>query len=261
MDKKKAYENQLKGKLGSKTLEQVKQQKKDTDGMLAVEEQKLTDDLKNTRLSPEEYMKQKNKEESLEQKKKQLEHEKIEHEANIKGARLDVEDQTRKEEGLEFLINDLNREQKRVKVYKLVRDKISDARKETLESVNDLLQTEIQRNFEIFTNGKYSRVRVDKGSMDFGIYSEEKDDWARPDELSGGVIDEFYLACRLALVRVIYGKTQPPLILDDPFTNFDEPRLTGTLEFLSKLSKEHQIIIFTLGRAYDSVADRVIELA
>jgi uncharacterized protein YhaN len=97
--------------------------------------------------------------------------------------------------------------------------------------------------------------------MDFGIYSEEKDDWVRPDELSGGVIDEFYLACRLALVRVIYGKTQPPLILDDPFTNFDEPRLAGTLEFLSKLSKEHQVIIFTLGKAYDSVADRVIELA
>jgi uncharacterized protein YhaN len=261
MDKKKAYQNQLKGKLGSKTLEQVKQQRQDIARMLAVEEQKLTDDLKNTRLSPEEYMRQEKKRESLEQEKKQLEHEKMEHEANIKGARLDVEDQTRREEELEFLKSDLNREQKRVKVYELARDKISDARKETLESATDLLQAEIQEKFKIFTNGKYGRVKADKGSMDFNIYSEEKGDWVRPDELSGGVIDEFYLACRVALVRLIYGEIQPPLILDDPFTNFDEPRLAGTLEFLSKLSKEHQIIIFTLGRAYDSVADRVIELA
>ena len=92
------------------------------------------------------------------------------------------------------------------------------------------------------------------------IYSEEKGDWARPEELSGGAVDEFYLACRFALVRLIYGEIRPPLVLDDPFVNFDELRLVRTLEFLSKLSKEHQIIIFTLREAYDSIADRVIEL-
>jgi len=96
--------------------------------------------------------------------------------------------------------------------------------------------------------------------MDFWIYSDEKGDWVRPEELSGGAIDEFYLACRLALVRLIYGETRPPLVLDDPFVNFDEPRVMQTLEFLSKLSKEYQIIIFTLRDTYDGMAGKVIEL-
>ena len=261
VEQKNAFQNQLVGKRGRQTLEQVEQQRQNTVRMLAVERERLTGDLKNTRLSPEEYVRHENEVKSLEYEKERLERGKMKCEVGIEGARFDVEDQTQREEELDSLRNDLNREQKRVKVYELVRDFVSEARTETLVSATDLLQAEIQRNFEIFTNDKYSRVRVDKGSMDFGIYSEEKGDWARPDELSGGVVDEFYLACRLALIRVIYGETQPPLILDDPFTNFDEPRLAGTLEFLSKLSKEHQIIIFTLGKAYDSVADRVIELA
>ena len=259
--KKNAFQNQLVGKQSRQTLEQIEQQRQNTVRMLAVEQERLTDDLKNTRLSPEEYVRHENEVKSLKYEKERLERGKMKCEVGIEEARFDVEDQTQSEEELNSLRNDLNHEQKRVKVYELARGFVSSARTETLVSATDLLQAEIQRNFEIFTGGKYNRVRVDKGSMDFGVYSEEKGDWARPEELSGGVIDEFYLACRLALIRVIYGETQPPLILDDPFTNFDEPRLAGTLEFLSKLSKEHQIIIFTLGRAYDSVADRVIELA
>ena len=143
---------------------------------------------------------------------------------------------------------------------KRTRDFVSRARAETLLSAADLLQAEIQKNFEIFTRGKYSRVKIGEESLDFSVYSDEKGDWVRPEELSGGTIDEFYLACRIALVRLIYGETRPPIVLDDPFVNFDEPRLIKTFEFLSKLSKEHQIIIFTLRGTYDGIADKIIEL-
>ena len=157
-------------------------------------------------------------------------------------------------------MNTLDREQRRLQVYELARNFLARARAETLLSTADLLQTEIQKNLEVFTRGKYSKVRVGEESMDFWIYSDEKSDWVRPEELSGGAIDEFYLACRLALVRLIYGKAKPPLVLDDPLVNFDEPRVMQTLEFLSKLSKEYQIIIFTLRDTYDSMAGKVIEL-
>jgi len=184
----------------------------------------------------------------------------MECEVSIEKARFDVEDQTRREEMLDALMNTLNRERRRLQVYELARDFVSKARTETLLSTTDLLQAEIQKNLEVFTRGKYSKVRVGEGSMEFWIYSDEKGDWVRPEELSGGVIDEFYLACRLALVRLIYGEIRPPLVLDDPFVNFDEPRVMQTLEFLSKLSKEYQIIIFTLRDTYDGMADKVIEL-
>jgi len=92
------------------------------------------------------------------------------------------------------------------------------------------------------------------------VFSEEKNDWARPEEFSGGAVDEFYLASRLALVRLIFGDVKPPLLLDDPFTNFDEPRLADTLISLKELSKEYQMIIFALRNDYNAVADHLIEL-
>jgi uncharacterized protein YhaN len=112
----------------------------------------------------------------------------------------------------------------------------------------------------IFTNGKYKQVRVNKEALEFWVYSEEKRDWAKPENLSGGVIDEFYLAFRLALAKLIFGDKKPPLILDDPFVNFDSVRLDNTLNFFKTLASEYQIIIFTLSNSYDKVADNIILL-
>ena len=257
---KEASQNQLLGKVGTQTLEQIEQQRRETARMLAEEREKLTDDLKSTKISAEEYVKLENKVESLRNEKARLQKRGMECEVGITKARYEPEDQIRTEEMLDALANALNRAQKRLWVYELTRDVVSRARSETLLSATDLLQAEIQKNFEVFTNGKYKKVRVGEGLTDFSIYSEEKGDWVRPEELSGGAIDEFYLACRLALVRLIYAERWLPLVLDDPFVHFDKPRLVQTLEFLKKLSKEHQIILFTLREAYDSVADRVIQL-
>jgi len=257
---KDAIQNQLLGKLGTQTLEQIEQRQRETARMLAVEQEKLTEDLRSTTLSPEEYVKLESKVESLRIRTDELQRRNMELEVSIKKARFDAEDQARREEILEALMNTLNRERRRLRVYELARDFVSRARAETLLSATDIVQAEIQKNLEIFTDGKYRRVKVDEGTLDFWIYSDEKNDWVKPEELSGGTIDEFYLACRLALVRLIYGETRPPLVLDDPFVNFDEPRLTQTLKILSKLSKEHQVIIFTLRGTYDNIADNVIEL-
>jgi len=252
--------NQLVGKLGARTLEDIEDERRKVARTLAEERERLTDDLESTRLSPEEYVKLEKKVEDLRGEKSLLGRREIQCQAGISSAKSDPEDQARLEESLKGLQNALEREQRRVRVYRLARDFVSSARSEVLVSANDALQAQIQKTFRVFTNDKYQKVMLGEGSMDFNIYSEEKEGWVRPDELSAGVIDEFYLACRLALVRLIYGETQPPLILDDPFANFDEPRLARTLDFLGKLSKEHQIIVFTLGDAYDGIADRMIHL-
>jgi uncharacterized protein YhaN len=134
------------------------------------------------------------------------------------------------------------------------------ARTEVLSSAEEALENEIQRYLAIFTNGKYRQVRVNKEALEFWVYSDEKGDWARPEELSGGAIDEFYLAFRLALTGLIFGDKKPPLILDDPFVNFDSFRLACTLNFFKTLASDYQIIIFTLSDLYDAVADNIILL-
>jgi DNA repair exonuclease SbcCD ATPase subunit len=260
LDKKNSAELQLKGMLGGKTVEGIEEQKLELARKLATEEARLTNDLKQTSLTPEEYVALERKVQDLEKRRTELERQKSRCEIIIEQARFNIEDQIRLEEELEGLHDSLKHEDKKVRVYGLASEFLSRARTDVLSSVEDALEKEIQKYLAIFTNGKYRQVRVNKEGLEFWVYSDEKGDWVRPQELSGGAIDEFYLAFRLALVKLIFGDKKPPLILDDPFVNFDSVRLTNTLNFFKTLASDYQIIIFTLGDSYDKVADNVVLL-
>jgi DNA repair exonuclease SbcCD ATPase subunit len=260
IEEKGSLEAQLKGMLRGKVIEDFQKQKREIARDLAVEEAKLTDDLKATALSLEEYIELEKRVRSLEVKEAELEKQERRCEVIIEQARFNIEDQIRLEEELKGLQEALKHEEKKVKVYGLAREFISKARTEILSSAGEALEKEIQRYLAIFTNDKYKQVKVDKGALEFWVYSDEKGDWAKPEELSGGVIDEFYLAFRVALAKLIFGDKKPPLILDDPFVNFDSVRLDKTLDFFKTLASDYQIIIFALGDSYDRVADNIILL-
>jgi DNA repair exonuclease SbcCD ATPase subunit len=253
-------EAQLKGMLGGKTVEDFQNQEQEIATDLAVEKAGLTDDLKATALSPEECIEKEREARSLEEEKARLEKKEIECETTIKNASSNIEDQIKLDEKLEGLREELKHEKKKVKSYELASKFIFLARSEVLSSTEEALGKEIQRYLAVFTNDKYKQVKVDKEALKFWVYSDEKGDWAEPKELSGGVIDEFYLAFRLALAGLIFGDKKPPLILDDPFVNFDSVRLANTLNFFKTLASDYQIIIFTLSDLYDNVADNIILL-
>ena len=260
LEEKRSFEAQLKGMLRGKMAEDFQKQKREIARGLAVEQAKLSEELKATALSPDEYIKLESKVEGLGKRQTELEGRKRHCQVIIEQARFNIEDQIKLEEELESLEEALKQEEKKVKVYGSAREFISRARTETLSSANEALEKEIQRYFAVFTNGKYKQVRISKEELKFWVYSDEKGDWAKPEDLSGGVIDEFYLAFRLALAELIFGDKKPPLILDDPFVNFDSVRLANTLNFLKTLASDYQIIIFTLGDLYDKVADNIIPL-
>jgi len=260
LKEKNSLEAQLKGMLRGKEVEDSQKQKREIAKDLAVKGAELTDDLKETRLSPEEYIELERKVQSLKAKQDELEDRKRDSVAVIRTAKFDTESQIKLEEELERLQEALKHEERKVRVYELARKFISQARTEILSSAEEDLEKEIQRYLAVFTNGKYKQVRVNKEALEFWVYSDEKGDWAKPEELSGGVIDEFYLAFRLALAELIFGDKKPPLILDDPFVNFDSVRLANTLNFFKTLASDYQIIIFTLSDLYDKVADNIILL-
>jgi len=261
LKEKSSLEAQLKGMLRGRTVEDLQKQKREIARDLAVEKAKLTEDLIETHLSPDEYIELERKLQSLEATRNELEDRRRDSMAVIKAAKRDAEEQVRLEEEVESLQEALKHEERKVKVYALAREFVSWARTETLSSTEEALEKEIQRYLTVFTNDKYKQVRrVNKGSLEFWVYSDEKGDWAKPEELSGGAIDEFYLAFRLALVELIFRDKKPPLILDDPFVNFDSVRLANTLNFFKTLASDYQIIIFTLSDLYDKVADNVILL-
>jgi len=253
-------ESQLKGMLGGRTVGDFQNQEQEIATDLAVEKAGLTDDLQATVLSPEECIEKEREVRSLEEEKAKLGKKEIECETTIKHASSNIEDQIKLEEKLEGLREQLKHEKRKVESYELASKFISMARTEILSSTEEALEKEIQRYLAIFTKDKYRQVRVDKEALEFWVYSGEKGDWAKPEELSGGVIDEFYLAFRLALAELIFGDKKPPLILDDPFVNFDSVRLANTLNFFKTLASDYQIIIFTLSDLYDKVADNIILL-
>ncbi|GMV91943.1 MAG: hypothetical protein AMXMBFR82_17210 [Candidatus Hydrogenedentota bacterium] len=97
------------------------------------------------------------------------------------------------------------------------------------------------------TGGAYSELRISRElRITIRIPQTERlnDDPER--RLSKGTVDQIYLALRLALVRTLSeGGESIPLLLDDPFANYDDARLHRALELLCRIGESHQVLLFT----------------
>lgn len=68
--------------------------------------------------------------------------------------------------------------------------------------------------------------------------------------LSTGTRDQLYLALRLAVCKVLLDKQDEsvPLILDDPFVNYDDQRVACGMKLLREIAHERQVILLTCRR-------------
>lgn len=83
--------------------------------------------------------------------------------------------------------------------------------------------------------------------------------------LSKGAVDQIYFALRLALVQSISDNGERiPMLLDDPFANYDDARLEHTMRMLARIGERTQILLFTcredVARAAEAVKAPVIVL-
>jgi DNA repair exonuclease SbcCD ATPase subunit len=272
LSSKRLCEEKLSIKLGERNMDEIKTERNRLKRDLEDEREKLTPDLVHTAISPEKYHQYTKELRELEEQTKRLENEETKCNIRLESGdyRNAAETLSSMEENRAYLEDKLGEARRKLRIYEITRNLISQARDETIASSADRLAEEVQKNFAIFTDGKYDDVRIeDKRTLTFSVYSKEKGGYIAPEkydnkpyreELSKGAIDEFYLACRLALVKLIYGDRKPPLILDDPFVNFDEARLARTLNFCRDMSRDYQFILFTLSDRYDSMVDKPIVL-
>jgi uncharacterized protein YhaN len=64
--------------------------------------------------------------------------------------------------------------------------------------------------------------------------------------LSKGATDQVYLALRMALIQTLSETGESiPMLLDDPFANYDDDRLERSIGLLRELAAKNQILIFT----------------
>jgi len=95
------------------------------------------------------------------------------------------------------------------------------------------------------TDGKYKRVMFDKNLTPCTERTGE--DISRDIlYLSGGTIDQVYLALRLAICDLTLPTEHAcPIILDDALVSFDDKRMGSALTLLKELAQKRQIILFT----------------
>ncbi|OPZ84107.1 MAG: DNA replication and repair protein RecF [Firmicutes bacterium ADurb.Bin419] len=124
---------------------------------------------------------------------------------------------------------------------------------EVLEEAN----AEIKRDFAPLLNSNTSKIISEITSSRYGELRVDENLIPRTTEpvtgdivpvsmLSGGTVDQMYLALRIALVQTIEKKSEKlPLIMDEVLAQYDDTRSLETLRMLKELSKDRQIILFT----------------
>lgn len=146
-------------------------------------------------------------------------------------------------------------------VLSLTKECVYKARQNVMISTLELLEKRTSDILNMITKGKYNKVRFDKASLNFEVYSDKKKDWVNPNrELSQETVEQIYLTARLALTEIIANKISPPIILDDPFNGFDMERRENTMELLKDMSKKYQVLLLTANDTYDKWADNIIQL-
>ncbi len=76
--------------------------------------------------------------------------------------------------------------------------------------------------------------------------------------LSGGTLDQIYLAFRLAVIdHLDEGHESLPLILDEALVNWDDMRFEKTMQLLSEVANTRQVFLFT---CHPWISDRLREL-
>ncbi len=153
------------------------------------------------------------------------------------------------------------RYENRLNVYRVTASLIEEARKDILKTTAELLERKVGEYLSTITSGRYEKIRFDRATLDFHVFSPEKQDWLASGEVfSRGTIDQIYLCARLSLVELIMGETNPFIIMDDPFVHFDPERTQNAINLLKQLSKDYQILLFTNSDQYDQHANNLIEL-
>ena len=120
-----------------------------------------------------------------------------------------------------------------------------------LTAANDALQQRFSPQLNALTSRYFARLtgeKYDRVTLNRELEGEAAQTGAVVPRsslfLSRGATDQLYLAVRLAVCRLCLPE-QPPILLDDALTAFDDGRLKLALELLEELSQGQQILLFT----------------
>lgn len=133
----------------------------------------------------------------------------------------------------------------------VARDKHAEIAPRLAEQASAFLATITRGNYDELIIGRDLSVKVRIPQTDRVSDTPEK-------SLSKGTVDQIYLALRLAFVRCISEKGESiPMLLDDPFANYDDDRLEAAMTLITESVGGSQVLLFTCREDVVSVAERL----
>ncbi len=236
----------LKGMLGGKSMDEIKQEQAE---LLAqkktIEVNELTEDVKNSSLSSEEYLRKRRELDTLKMEERRLMQLETASKVRVEDAGVSIDDIVEVEEQLEMLEEDLNYYNRRMTMLELVKSSVSEAVQSTAQDAGKVVREFVKVYLPKITKDRYTDIKVEN-DLSIQVFSKDKGDWINPtNTLSAGTIDQIYFLTRLAFLKLVAKDANPPIILDDPFVTFDAQRRESTKEILHEIAKDHQVILLT----------------
>ena len=182
--------------------------------------------------------------------------------------RLDAKIKTIKERGHDIVATQADKEslekrieelEEKVEAFDLAADVLKEAENEAYGRASPTLSKKASGEIKKITNGRYTTVKITP-DLDVMAKIPETGEVKEIEPLSDGTKEQIYFVSRLAMSEVLSEGRKLPLFLDESFVFFDEDRFENSMKLLKDLSKEYQIIIFSLYNVYDRFADNLIRL-
>jgi DNA repair exonuclease SbcCD ATPase subunit len=154
------------------------------------------------------------------------------------------------QEEIEWLDKKLSRLARRRDALRLGVDTLVQCVEEYQGESMDRISARISELFGLVTGGRYTAVTLSENENPLLKTSSRSD--IDLEQISTGAQDQLYFCMRIAMLEELSSEKGLPLILDDPFVNFDDERLDRARQLLSDLVEQRdlQVIIFTHGERH-----------
>jgi len=142
--------------------------------------------------------------------------------------------------------SEVRRLQRFASALDLAKDVLQKATEEVHRDFAPRLAQSLGQTLSLITQGRYGSAFVDPKDFSISIQAPETGDIVKAGDLSLGTREQAYLTLRIELARMLSANHETlPLLLDDPFVNFDDRRLQRTVQLLVDISQDNQVVLFT----------------
>ena len=133
-------------------------------------------------------------------------------------------------------------EKKKFEHVNMAKKKLELAKEVMTAKYADPIFQGFSRYYEMISGNKTLRFHIDANTA---VTVDELGKQRDTNTLSSGYRALIGICLRIALVDAMYQDEEPPLIMDDPFTDLDDKKVSAGMGFVEKLAEKYQIIYFT----------------